>query len=84
MKISDVTFKTRMTKGSENIDETLTFIGSGSIDAVDHAVLQHDALVAMNAELVEALGGLLKTDYMSIEEKDKYRVVVAKARELSQ
>ena len=56
---------------------------NGMAKAAAHAINQHDALVAMNAELVEALSGLLKTDYMSIEDKDRYRVVVAKAKELT-
>jgi len=55
MKMSDVKFNTRMTEGGPNIDETLTFVGTASISAVDCAVHQHDQLTAINQELVEAL-----------------------------
>ena len=55
MKMSDVTFNTRMTEGGPNIDATLTFIGAESVNAAAHAVYRFDTLTQVTQELVEAL-----------------------------
>ena len=47
-------------------------------EAIKLALDSHESLVATNKELASALGQLLKTDYMSFEEKHKYKAVLAK------
>ena len=52
MKMSDVKFNVEETKGSENINPTMTFIGRESIAAIHHMGHTYD-------NLVEALGMLI-------------------------
>ena len=43
---------------------------------------QHDKLVELNNELVKALSDILRTDWPSFEQKQRYNVVLDKAKEL--
>ena len=91
MKMSDVF-------GNRNITSSGTIITDRDIErsnlgafntnsmakAAAHAINQHDALVAMNKELVEALESELENDYIHPQGKKSIRETLAKAKELSQ
>ena len=102
MKMSDV-FKlpvVGISEWSEYHAATFSYFNSGGYDlqgkshmeAAAHAINQHDALVAMNAELVEALEGCLSDLLMHQGEKKgsgtcwagEAEEALAKAKELSQ
>ena len=89
MKMSDVTFNTRMTEGGPNIDATLTFIGAESVNAAAHAVYRFDTLTQLNKELVEALYCADNAMFTRAADKIALREMVikpllAKAKELAE
>ena len=93
MKMSDV-FKDSKQIGSfdrfvcqTGYDDLATFNTEQQAQAAAHAINQHDALVAMNAELVEALGNSLSAidiRFISDQNLSTAKSVLAKAKELSQ
>ena len=82
MKMSEVDFRIRETEQTPNIEATLSAVGSGTVNAINHAINCHDELVealelALSAIELYAVDLKLPSDTIG---QNRLRAALAKAK----